>query len=219
MGMREAIDGFNEAHPWSHNDAFAGFVLRHGRAVRHRGGRTAIDVGCGTGNLVSRLSGVFPEVVGIEPDQDAAARAAARFKSDTGVRIEMRAFGDEETERADLVVFVASLHHMPLSQALEQARLLLRPGGRIVIVGVAREGHGDAGRSLLSAILNPIVGFLRHPSRAGATPDHMQAPTASASDSFDEIRDVARSVLPGIRMRRRLFWRYTATWSAPDACP
>jgi hypothetical protein len=43
----------------------------------------------------------------------------------------------------------------------------------------------------------------------------MQAPTAAPAESFNEIHRAADSVLPGIRMRRRLFWRYTATWVKP----
>jgi hypothetical protein len=47
----------------------------------------------------------------------------------------------------------------------------------------------------------------------------MRAPTTQAGESFDEIRAIATEVLPGIRMRRRLFWRYTASWAAPRLPP
>jgi hypothetical protein len=110
---------------------------------------------------------------------------------------------------------VASLHHMLLADALRQARMSLRPGGRIVIVGLARETPADTPRSLISLALNPLVGLLRHPRRAELPPSHMRAPTTAADDSFDEIRHIAQTVLPGICLRRRLFWRYTATWTQP----
>jgi hypothetical protein len=29
MSVLSALDRFNRTHPWSHNDAFTGFVLRH----------------------------------------------------------------------------------------------------------------------------------------------------------------------------------------------
>lgn len=115
----------------------------------------------------------------------------------------------------DLIVFVASLHHMPLRTTLQRARTALRSGGRIVIVGVAKETARDAVRSGVSLLLNPLVGMIRHPARATLPPAYMQVPTAEPSQSFDEIRTIAKEVLPGIRMRRRLFWRYTASWSAP----
>lgn len=214
MGFLAVLERVNAAHPWSHNDAYARFVLRHARAMRRRGGDTAVDVGCGTGNLLSALAEIFPTAIGIEPDAGTAAAAAGRFTGDA-VLIESRAFGSEPQGAYDLITFVASLHHMPLRAALQDARAALRPGGRVVIVGVARETSKDALRSGASLLLNPLVGLVRHPSRATRPPAHMQAPTTAATQSFDEIRAFASEVLPGIRMRRRLFWRYTASWEAP----
>lgn len=215
MGFLAALSRVNAAHPWSHNDAYARFVLRHARAVRRHGGHTAVDVGCGTGNLLQRLSVVFPKTVGIEPDADTAAIAELRFRGST-VEVQRRPFGAEHRYAYDLIVFVASLHHLPLKTALEDAKSALRPRGRIVIVGVANETSADAARSWVSLLLNPLVGLVRHPSRANGYPVHMQAPTAEPSESFDEIRAIATGLLPGIRMRRRLFWRYTASWEPPS---
>lgn len=211
--LTRVLDRINAEHPWSHNDAYSGFVLRHARAVRRAGGTVAVDVGCGTGNLLARLSGVFPTVLGVEPDPATAAIAARRFEG-TGVRVDEREFGDATKSAYDLIVFVASLHHMPLRAALETARSALRPGGRLVIVGVAEESSGDAMLSLASLLLNPLIGLIRHPRRASLAPVHMQAPVAAPNETFDEIRVIAMEVLPGVRMRRRLFWRYTAWWSA-----
>jgi len=208
------IDRMNAAHPWSHNDAYAGFVMRHARAARRSGGTVAVDVGCGTGNLLERLATVFPNAHGLEPDAETARIAERRF-AHTAVQVEARAFGPEPADSYDLIVFVASLHHMPLRSALQQARAAVRPGGRIVIVGVAREDSQDAVRTGLSVVLNPLVGLIRHPARAAVVPAHMQAPTADPAETFDEIRDVASDVLPGVKVRRRLFWRYTAHWCAP----
>lgn len=215
MRLLTALNDFNAAHPWSHNDAFVGFVLKHARAARSRGGTTAVDVGCGTGNMVERLAGVFPNVIGVEPDAETRAIAARRFRDSNTVRIVQRRFGEESHQQYDLILFVASLHHMPLGATLRQARTALRPGGRILIVGVARESPADRLRSLTSLALNPLVGLIRHPTRAAQPPASMRAPTAEATESFDDIRAVASQVLPGVRMRRRLFWRYTASWVAP----
>ncbi|MCY7413740.1 MAG: class I SAM-dependent methyltransferase [Salinibacterium sp.] len=215
MRLLDALDRLNQAHPWSHNDAFAGFVLRYARSTQRRGGRRALDVGCGTGNLIERLSHIFPDVIGVEPDLTVAAVAKARFSTSTSVQIEQRYFDHEEPDRYDFIAFVASLHHMPLAATLHRAKRSLRSGGRIVIVGVARKTPADVTRSLFSMALNPLVGIVLHPSRATQPMPHMQAPTATATDSVDDIQRIAQQVLPGIRLRRRLFWRYTATWVSP----
>lgn len=215
MTLIAALDRFNAAHPWSHNEAFSRFVLVQARAVRRAGGTTAVDAGCGTGGLLTRLAAVFPTVIGIEPDAEAAAVARQRLVGASDARIEQRPFGTESPREYDLIVFIASLHHMPLRETLLKARTALSPGGRIVIVGVARETSVDVTRSLISVVLNPLVGLIVHPRRALVRPTSMTAPVAAPRESFDEIRAIAQDLLPGIRLRRRLFWRYTAVWAAP----
>ena len=180
------------------------------------GGTAALDVGCGTGNLVRRLALVFPSVTGIEPDAATAAIAAQRFQDSGTIRIAQHRFDEESRQNYDLIVFSASLHHMELMATLIRVRSMLRPGGRVVIVGVARETSADIARSLVSLVLNPIIGFLRHPQPVSEPPVNMQAPAIEATEAFDDIRAIADQVMPGIRMRRRLFWRYTAYWMAPE---
>jgi alkanesulfonate monooxygenase SsuD/methylene tetrahydromethanopterin reductase-like flavin-dependent oxidoreductase (luciferase family) len=103
--------------------------------------------------------------IGIEPDADTAAIAELRLRGSTA-EVQRRPFGAEPRHAYDLIVFVASLHHLPLKAALEDARSALRPGGRIVIVGVADETSPDAVRSWISLLLNPLIGVVLHPSRA-----------------------------------------------------
>jgi hypothetical protein len=40
----------------------------------------------------------------------------------------------------------------------------------------------------------------------------MTARTRPADLTFTEIEREARAVLPGVRLRRRLLWRYTLVW-------
>ncbi|WP_179604738.1 class I SAM-dependent methyltransferase [Leifsonia shinshuensis] len=213
-----ALARFSAQHPWSHNDAYGPWVLWHARRTR-RGGSAALDVGCGTGNLVRKLAGVMGEVTGIEQDTGTAARARANLAhiDNADVREESFDLSPDEQPRYDLVSFVAVLHHLPLEPALRAARSVLRPGGCLVIVGLARETPADLPRSLASVFLNAAVGAVRHPRRAVAEPENMTAPTAEPLETFEQIEAVARDVLPGVKMRRRLFWRYTAVWVAPAA--
>lgn len=146
---------------------------------------------------------------------DATATTAAQRFDDVRVHVHPRPFGDEPESSYDFVAFVASLHHMPPRETLRIAKTALRPGGRLVIVGVARETRADAWRSAVSMLVNPIVGLIHHPARAARLPAHMAAPTAAPHETFEEIRAIARAELPGVTMRRRLFWRYTAVWRAP----
>jgi len=212
-----ALARFNDAHPWSHNDIYAALVLHHARRARAAGGTEALDVGCGTGNLVRRLAGVLPAVTGIERDVPTAEQAQRTTADLANVRILTQPFDEFHASSFDLITFVAVLHHLPLEATLEKARELLRPGGRLVVVGVSREARGDLPWSIASMILNPIVGIAKHPRRSHATPAHMTAPTAMAAESFEEIVLAAQRILPGARLSRSLFWRYRLTWKAPGS--
>lgn len=212
----DTLDRLNRAHPWSHNDAYAGFALRQAARTLREGGTSALDIGCGTGNLLRRLARRFPRVVGIEADPATAELAAAAVRSLPAASVVNASFPVADGQRYDFVSMVAVLHHLPLQDALEAVRGAVAPGGRLAIVGVYREERSDAALSVVSLLLNPIVGLVRHPRRARELPENMTAPAVPAAESYREIRDALHAALPGIGVRRGLFWRYTATWKAPD---
>ena len=223
-----ALGRLNARHPWNHNDHFHGWVLR--RLPRRR--RAALDVGCGLGGLVARLADRFDRVDGIDADPAAVRWAAQRFASDGRVSVREVPFGDvpvsDGLDGYDVVTMVAVLHHLDLVPALEHARGLLAPGGRLLVVGLARVATPrDVAVDLVSAFANPVVGVVKHPravrpTRADVT-SHAGDVTSGpplvvmrdVTETVDEIAAVARTVLPGVRVRRRLFFRYTLEWTAP----
>lgn len=208
------LDRFNRRHPWSHNDHYGRWIERR---VVASGARDVLDVGCGTGNLIARLRGRIPRITGLEPDATSARVAADRFAGDPAVHIVEADFtGRDPRRRWDAVTLVAVLHHLPLAPAMRELRECVRPGGRLVIVGCYRTaGFVDVLAALPAAVLNPIIGMIKHPASAEAPPAHMRAPTAEPQESLAEIRAAAGRELPGARIRRRLFWRYTLVYDAP----
>ncbi|MDI9918275.1 SAM-dependent methyltransferase, partial [Rhodococcus sp. IEGM 1379] len=92
-------------------------------------------------------------------------------------------------------------------------RGMLSPGGCLVIVGCYREAtFVDRVFSLFALGLNPIVGFVKHRRVADKLPVGMTAPTAAPTETLEEIRRTAQAQLPGGRIRRRLFWRYSVVF-------
>lgn len=65
MGVIDGLNSFNEAHPWSHNDFYIPWIMRQLVGAPHS---SALDVGCGTGNLLDGLAQRFDFVTGVEPD-------------------------------------------------------------------------------------------------------------------------------------------------------
>lgn len=206
-----AIDRINQRHPWSHNDAYSGMVVRQAKRTRREGGTTALDVGCGTGNVLRRLAPLFPQVVGIEADPETAAVAAAALAPWPNATVINASF-PADSHPYDFVSMVAVLHHLPLVEGAKAARAAVAPGGRLVIVGVYREEPTDAPFSIISLVLNPIIGVLRHPLPSTRVPQHVSAPAVPATDSYQQIKEALKAELPAVRIHRTLFWRYLAIW-------
>jgi hypothetical protein len=78
---------------------------------------------------------------------------------------------------------------------------------------VSREGTpADRLLSVASVPLNIVMALLKNRGRPAPRPVSMTARTSPADMTFPEIVREARAVLPGARLRRRLFWRYTLVW-------
>lgn len=206
----------NQTHPWSHNDLYAPFVVYQAWRARRAGSVTGLDIGCGTGTLLRRLAHVLPDVTGMEADPDTAKRATESIEGLPNAKVVPSAFPTTEPGRYGFVSMVAVLHHLSRQVGIRAAREVVRPGGRLVIVGCYREeSRVDFLLAYVSLLLNPLVGLVVHPRRASTFPVNMTAPVATPTDSYDQIRDALRAALPGVSVHRGLFWRYTAVWVAP----
>ena len=102
--MSSGVDG---AEYWNHNSAYHPWILRQ---IAGRSGLAALDVGCGEGLLLERLSPYCTTLVGIDPDPSSIARARRRLPQAT---LLTQLFDDLPTDQSfDLITMVASLHHM-----------------------------------------------------------------------------------------------------------
>lgn len=174
------------------------------------GARRALDVGCGEGTLTRQLRRLIPEVVGI--DEDHASIAAARAHPDASdiQYIQGDALTHEfEPTSFDLITAVASLHHMGAEPGFLRLSSLLCPGGVLAVIGLARSSPIDWPLDLAAIVPNWLrqrrAQYWQHPSPVAWT----------APESYASMRRIAARVLPGARLRRRLYWRYTLVWVKP----
>lgn len=206
----QALDRFHAARPWDHNAHYHRWILRQ---LPRRLDR-ALDVGAGTGELARRLAARARTVHGI--DTDPAIVTRARELTDPHAPVVFHV-GDARKQLPpgpyDAVTCVASIHHMPFAEALVHFRQQLAPGGRLVIVGLAR-AHSPADHLLgvVAIVLNIAMALIKNRGRTAVRPASMTARTRPAAMTFSEIARDARRVLPGARLRRRVFWRYTLVW-------
>jgi SAM-dependent methyltransferase len=120
----------NARHPWSHNDHFHGWILA--KLPQQR--RSALDVGCGHGELVATLSPHFTTVHGNDVDGGMRQRATSRCSGLPNVTIHDGTWTDIPGP-FDLVTMIAVLHHLDEADALQEGSTAARarravPGGR-----------------------------------------------------------------------------------------
>lgn len=221
--VREDFDRIallTERHGGAHGAyAYHRYLLRR---LPARCGR-ALEVGCGSGEftrlLAARAGSVLavdlsPEMIRLAT-QASSARANVEYVLGDFMRLPL------PPEEFDCAVSLATLHHLPLDEALPRLTAALRPGGVLVIHDlIADDGLAD---TLLNVPAYAAAGArrlwrtgcLRAPAEVRrAWAEHGAGETYLTPDG---VREMCRRHLPGAHFRRHLLWRYTVTWHKPAA--
>ena len=171
------------------------------------GANDALDVGCGEGLLTRRLGQRVPRVVGLDRHEPTLARA--RNEAQENITYVLGDFMTYpfEPESFDFVVSVASLHHLDIGPALERMSTLLRPGGRLAVIGLARSGARDLPFDVAGHLANPVLKRSRNEWEDSA-PRVWPPPL-----TYGQTRRIASTVLPGATYRRHALWRYSLVWT------
>ncbi|MET8295848.1 class I SAM-dependent methyltransferase [Streptomyces sp. NPDC005180] len=205
-----ALEQFHATHPWDHNAHYHQWILRQ----LPRRFNSALDVGSGSGDLARLLASRAGVVHGVDADADIVARARELTAPPAPVTFTV---GDALNETPpgpyDVITCVATIHHLPFSDALTRFRQHLAPGGTLVVIGLYRpQSRSDYLIDAVAIPSNVAMAWIKNKGRKSPRPTSMTAPTRPATMSFADIVREARHELPGTRLRRRLFWRYTLVW-------
>ncbi len=193
---------------WNHNLHYRRVLLE---AVPEPCAR-ALDVGCGEGGLARELRRSVRHVSAIDGSAD-CINAARRQDPDSDIDYLLGDFRTFPFAPAsfDLVVCVAALHHMDEAAALRRMVALLRPGGTLAVLGLARSRWpADLPRDAAAVIVNRAHLLAK---------DHGEscAPTVAPSHTYKALQRLAARTLPDVRLRRHLLWRYSLVWTKPAA--
>ncbi|WP_031063725.1 class I SAM-dependent methyltransferase [Streptomyces sp. NRRL WC-3742] len=195
---------------WNHNVHYHPLVLN---AVPD-GCRSALDVGCGEGLLVRKLTQRAQSVTGVDTSGAMIRLARERSAGLGGVTFSEADFLDAASGGPgtyDFISAVAVVHHVEFEQAVSSMVRLLAPGGRLVIIGLANNRTPQDW--IIGAAGVPAARFRARRHGGKTDPDGM--PLRMPDMAWGEVRREAKRLLPGCRFRRHLLWRYSLVWDKP----
>jgi SAM-dependent methyltransferase len=199
---QRSLAKINARHPWSHNDHFHCWILRNLPARR----QAAVDIGCGKGVFAGKLATYFTHVTGIDRNEGMAASASARLGDFPQVSIHRCNFADLSSTTGD---GGADPDHQggraaPPRPARHPHRIpaLLAPGGRLLVVGLARaDSLADLAFDVISGAANPVMGMIKHPQpvrvRQRILDGRPVMPIKDPATTLAEITTAAEAHLPG----------------------
>ncbi len=205
---------------WDHNAYYHRLLLRQ----LPQPCRLVLDVGCGAGVFAARLAQRSEQVDALDRSAEMIEEAKRRTPGNVNCVLADVLADSLPGKDYDAIFSISALHHMPLQDALPVLAAGLRPGGVLAAVALPRRdvrrellaeivaavGHRLLGAMFLAKrLLGSDRGFAKDPGRA-AMPVIMDPPLTTHEAALQ-----AATVLPGVRVRRLLFWRYLLIWQKP----
>lgn len=205
---------------WDHNSYYQRLLLR--RLPRSCG--RVLDVGCGAGAFASRLADHAQHVDAI--DRSAVMIEQARRRVPGNVRLIEADVLTEPLPECwyDAIVSITAVHHMALAEVLPRLAAALRPGGVLAVVALPRTDlPRDLPVELAAGVAHRLLGVTFLLLRAsggrrwyGLEPGREEMPVhLRPLLTTGQVRQQAAAILPGVRVRRLLFWRYLLSWEKP----
>jgi 2-polyprenyl-3-methyl-5-hydroxy-6-metoxy-1,4-benzoquinol methylase len=199
-----------EKKPWNHNYAYNRWISNQ---IGSR--KRILDIGCGNGTLALFLRNDDNYVLGIDPSERSVHRANEK-NMHSNAAFAMTTFEDFQPngQSFDAVIFVASIHHMNMVEALEKAKSLLEENGILIIVGLAKpSSFFDWIVELLRIVPSRVVSAVKQ----NATSEELDMEVSYDFPTMGEVRRIGRQVLPGHKLRYGLHYRYLLSWEKPHS--
>lgn len=189
---------------WNHNTAYYKWIKKQ---VAHCS--RILDVGCGDGSLIGFLDDFNKHLTGIDSYEPCIQKAKSQFSSER-CSFYCGDFLEYSFDcKFDAIIFVASIHHMDMTKALEKAKSLLNENGLILIVGL---GKPSSFIDFIIEGLRIIPSLIISKCKKMHSCEDENIPVSYGLLTMTEIRDIKNKVLAGGTIRYGLFYRYLIKW-------
>ena len=199
---------------WTQNNHYHNFLLRF---VPSRCAE-AFEIGCGTGAFSRRLAERSTQVTAIDLSSEMIRVARSRSAQFANIDFQVADIMscNLPAARFDCIATIATLHHVPMREAIIKLKAALKPGGMLLILDLYQlEGLSDAIRNLIAMGVSGSLrllhnGRLKPPREVRAAwEEHGKT---DSYPTMKEVRELCAEILPGAIVRKHLLWRYSIVW-------
>ena len=212
---KEVITQFDEIAKlpdyWDHNQQYQNYLLKKVKDNQI----TGLDIGCGTGELTTKLALRCKKTIGIDISRTMIEEAVKRSNNSSieFFNIDIDTFLNESNNMYDVMISIATFHHLDMEKTLIKLKSKLNTNGMILILDLYEtETLFEYVLSLVAAICNPFVYLLKRGSFRNTTEERKAWKGHFQYDKYStikEIKETARKTLGNVKIRHHLFWRYS----------
>ena len=194
---------------WNHNYAYHNWISKN-----INNNSNVLDVGCGDGTLCFKLS-LCDKVIGIDTSKDTIKIANQNNTHDNVSFINDDYLKHDFNNKFDVIIFVASIHHMNMEDALIKAKSLLNNNGKIIIVGLAKPSSIT---DYIIEIFRVLPSFVISKIKRNKTSEEMNIETNYSFPTSDEVRNTCKKILKeNYKIKYALHYRYLLLWTKKES--
>jgi ubiquinone/menaquinone biosynthesis C-methylase UbiE len=202
---------------WNHNNHYHRFLLRHVPQPCQQ----ALEVGC-SGAFACLLATGAEQVLALDVSPQMIRLAEVRSHQYPHITFHMADALSWEfpSNHFDCIVSIATLHHLPLEEMLLNMKRALRVNGVLLILDLYRESFAGSFTSPAAIPINLMLKYLNTghikepPEVRAAWAEHGKHDTYL---NLSELRQRCQMLLPGVKIRKHLLWRYSLMWKKTAA--
>jgi ubiquinone/menaquinone biosynthesis C-methylase UbiE len=203
---------------WNHNSHYHRFLLRH----VPRPCQQALEVGCGSGTFARLLATRVEQVLALDVSSQMIRLVQERSQQYPQITFHVADAMSWEfpSDHFDCIVSIATLHHVPLEEMLLKMKHALRVNGVLLVLDLYQESLAGSFTSVAAIPVNLILKYLNAgrfrepPEVRAAWAEHGKHDTYL---TLSELRQRCRMLLPGVKIRKHLLWRYSLMWKKTTA--